>query len=236
MKTKPMRISRRLFGLIAISLFIAPVPAAFAGDDASAVLARLDAAAARFKSTTADFEFDSIQTDPIPDKDVQKGTVYYDRKGNAFQMGIHIDQINGRPVPKIIVVSGGVFKMYDKLQNQVTTSSKVSKWESYLILGFGASGKDLAQKWNIKSLGPETMDGVKTEKLELIAKDPEVLKLFPKVTIWVDPDRGVSLKQIFDEGQGQSRVCEYKNVRVNEALPADAFTFKTDPNPQYVTR
>ncbi|HET6206045.1 MAG TPA: hypothetical protein VFD98_04500, partial [Terracidiphilus sp.] len=149
MKTIPMRISRRLFGLIAISLFIAPVPAAFAGDDASAVLARLDAAAARFKSTTADFEFDSIQTDPIPDKDVQKGTVYYDRKGNAFQMGIHIDQINGRPVPKVIVVSGGVFKMYDKLQNQVTTSSKVSKWESYLILGFGASGKDLAQKWNI---------------------------------------------------------------------------------------
>jgi outer membrane lipoprotein-sorting protein len=231
-----MRISRRLFGLIAISLFLAPVPAAFAGDDASAVLAKLDVAAARFKSATADFEFDSIQTDPIPDKDVQKGTVYYDRKDKAFQMGIHIDQINGRPVPKVIVVSGGVFKMYDKLQNQVTTSNKASKWEGYLVLGFGASGKDLAQKWNIKALGPETLDGVKTEKLELIAKDPDVLKLFPKVTIWIDPERGVSLKQVFDQGQGQSRICEYKNIRVNESQPSDAFTFKTDPNVQYVTR
>jgi outer membrane lipoprotein-sorting protein len=229
-----MRIPRKLYGLIAMGLLL--LPAAFAADDATATLAKLDAAAARFKSTTADFEFDSIQTDPIPDKDVQKGTVYYDRKGNAFQMGIHINEINNRPVPKVIVVSGGLFKMYDKLQNQVTTSNKASKWEGYLILGFGASGKDLEQKWTIKDLGPETMDGVKTEKLELIAKDPEVLKLFPKVTIWIDPDRGVSLKQIFDEGQGQSRVCEYKNIRVNEALPSDAFTFKTDPNPQYVTR
>ena len=231
-----MRISSKFFGLIATGLLLIPVPAVFAADDASAVLAKLDAAAARFKSTTADFEFDSIQTDPIPDKDVQKGTVYYDRKSNAFQMGIHINEINGRPVPKIIVVSGGLFKMYDKLQNQVTTSNKASKWEGYLIMGFGASGKDLEQKWTIKDLGPETMDGVKTEKLELIAKDPEVLKLFPKVTIWIDPDRGVSLKQIFDEGQGQSRICEYKNIRVNEALPSDAFTFKTDPNTQYVTR
>jgi outer membrane lipoprotein-sorting protein len=231
-----MRISSKFFGLIATGLLLIPVPAVFAADDASAVLAKLDEAAARFKSTTADFEFDSILTDPIPDKDVQKGKVYYDRKGSAFQMGIHIEQINGRPVPKTIVVSGGVFKMYDKLQNQVTTSNKASKWEGYLILGFGASGKDLAQKWNIKDLGPETINGIVTEKLELNAKDPEVLKLFPKVTIWIDPDRGVSLKQVFDQGQGQSRICEYKNIRVNEAQPSDAFTFKTDPNAQYVTR
>ena len=55
---------------------------------------------------------------------------------------------------------------------------------------------------------------MKTEKLELMAKDPDVLKLFPKVTIWVDPARGVSLKQYFDEGQGQSRTCVYTNFKV----------------------
>jgi outer membrane lipoprotein-sorting protein len=204
--------------------------------DLDATLAKLDAAAARFKSTTANFEFDSIQTDPIPDKDVQTGTVYYERKGNGFEMGVHIEQVNNRPVPKIIVVSGGVFKMYEKLLDQVTTSNKVSKYEDYLILGFGASGKDLKEKCNIKDLGPETMGGVKTEKLELIAKDPQVLKLFPKVTIWVDTERGVSLKQVFDEGQGQSRVCTYSDFKLNQSLPGDAFTFKTDSKTQYVTR
>ena len=70
------------------------------------------------------------------------------------------------------------------------------------MLGFGASGKELEEKWDIKYDGPETMDGVKTEKLELVAKDPEVQKNLPKVTIWMDTDRGVSLKQVFRRGPG----------------------------------
>ncbi len=91
------------------------------------------------------------------------------------------------------------------------------------MLGFGASGKELAEKWEIKYLGSETLkDGetsVETEKLELVAKDPDVRKMFPKVTIWMDPERGVSLKQVFDEGQGQSRTCFYFNIKVNQPLP-----------------
>ena len=231
-----MRLFRKLGLALSITLLLVSFRMAFAADDLDAVLRKLDVAAAKFKSTSASFEFDSIQTDPIPDKDVQKGTVFYDRKGSAFQMGVHIAEVNRKPVPKVIVVSGGVFKMYEKLLDQVTTSSKVSKYESYLVLGFGASGKDLEQKWNMNYLGAETINGVKTEKLELVAKDPEVLKLFPKVTIWVDPDRGVSLKQVFDEGQGQSRICLYFNIKVNESLPSDAFSFKTDSKTQYVNR
>jgi hypothetical protein len=62
-----------------------------------------------FRSTSADFEFDSIETDPIYDKDVQKGTVYYERKGAAFQMAAHITEDNGKPAPKVYTYSGGVF-------------------------------------------------------------------------------------------------------------------------------
>jgi len=229
-----MLLGRRLVITAFIALLL-PVSFAFA-DDLEGVLRKLDAAAANFQSTTADFEFDSTQTDPVPDTDVQKGTVYYDRKGNAFQMGVHINEVNGKPVPKIITVSGGVFKLYEQLPNQVTTSSKVSKYENYLVLGFGASGKDLQQKWNITYLGSETLNGIKTDKLQLIAKDPQVLKLFPKVMIWIDPSRGVSLKQFFDEGQGQSRTCIYSNIKVNQPLPADAFTFKTDSKTQFINR
>jgi len=229
-----MLLGRKLV-ITAFLALLLPVPGAFA-DDLEGVLRKLDAAAANFQSTIADFEFDFTQTDPVPDTDVQKGIVYYDRKGNAFQMGVHINEVNGKPVPKIITVSGGVFKLYEQLPNQVTTSSKVSKYESYLVLGFGASGKDLQQKWNITYLGSETLNGIKTDKLQLIAKDPQVLKLFPKVVIWIDPSRGVSLKQFFDEGQGQSRTCIYSNIKVNQPLPADAFTFKTDSKTQFINR
>jgi outer membrane lipoprotein-sorting protein len=230
-----MRIATRFVFAASAALLLA-APAASRGQDLNSVLRKLDAAAARFKSTSADFEFDSVQTDPIPDKDVQSGAVYYERKGGNFQMGIHIQTDNGHPVPKIIVVSGGVFKMYEKLTDQVTTSNKVSKYEGYLVLGFGASGKDLEQKWNMKYLGSETLNGVKVDKLELVAKDPAVLKLFSKVTIWIDPERGVSLKQLFDEGDGQSRTCTYTNIKLNQALPSDAFTIKPDSKTQFITR
>jgi outer membrane lipoprotein-sorting protein len=231
-----MHLGRKLALAASIALLLLPVPAAFAAGDLESVLHKLDTAAANFHSTTADFEFDSVQTDPIPDKDIQKGTVYYERKGSAFQIGIHIREVNGKVVPKIITVSRGVFKLFERMVNQVTTSTKVSKYEGYLGLGFGASGKDLANKWDIKYEGSEKINNVETEKLELVAKDPSILKLFPKVTIWIDPERAVTLKQVFDEGPGQSRTCLYSNIKVNQPLPSDAFTFKTDSQTQYINR
>jgi outer membrane lipoprotein-sorting protein len=231
-----MHLGRKLVLTAAIALVLMPGRMALAAENLQSVLHRLDAAAADFHSTSAEFEFDSVQTEPVPDKDVQKGVVYYERKGNAFQMGVHIRNENGKPVPKVMVVSRGVFKLYEKLINQVTTSSKVSKYESYLMLGFGASGKELEERWNIRYLGSETLDGIKTEKLELVAKDPQVLKLFPKVTIWIDPERGVSLKQVFDEGPGQYRVCVYFGFKTNQPLPGSAFTFETDRQTTYVNR
>ena len=228
--------TRRKFLLAAsAALLILPLPAASAADDLQSVLHRLDVAAAKFHTTTADFEFDSIQTDPIPDKDVQKGTVYYERKGNAFQMAAHIHEVNGKPGFKVYTYSGGMLKLYEQKINQVTRI-KAGKFESYLMLGFGASGKDLADKWEITYLGSETLDGIMTEKLELIARDPTVRRNLPKVTIWVDADRGVSLKQIFDEGAGQYRVCVYFNFKVNQSLPSDAFKFKTNRDTQYIDR
>jgi outer membrane lipoprotein-sorting protein len=224
--------------LMAVLLLAARAASAAPIDEKAkdAVLRRLDAAAANFHSTSADFEFDSITTDPIPDKDVQKGTVYYERNGKAFQMAAHIETENGRPEPKIYGIFAGVVKLYEKLTNQVTTFSKLGQFESWFMLGFGASGKDLEAKWEITYLGPETLDGIKTEKLELVARDPAVKKNLPKVTVWMDTERGVSLKQVFDEGPGQKRVCVYFNIKVNQPLPKDAFTFKTDKQTVYMNR
>jgi outer membrane lipoprotein-sorting protein len=218
----------------ALACFALPGRAVWAADDLQSVLHQLDVAAANFRTTTAEFEFDSIQTDPIPDTDVQKGTVYYERRGTSFSMAAHIDEVNGRPAPKVYSYSGGHLQLFEPMIDQVTRINKASAYEGYLMLGFGASGKDLAGKWDIKYAGPETVGGVKTDKLELIAKDPTVRRNLPKVTIWIDPTRGVSLKQVFDEGQGQSRVCTYTNIKVNLPPPADAFTFKTDSKTQYV--
>ena len=48
-----------------LALILLPARAAFAAGDLKATLAKLDAAAANFHTTTADFEFDSILTEPV---------------------------------------------------------------------------------------------------------------------------------------------------------------------------
>lgn len=220
---------------IAIGLTLASVDR-LPAQDLKSVLSQLDVSAAKFQKASADLEYQNVITDPVPDTEIQKGAVYYQRKGNGFESGIHINQIDGKSVPKTIVFANGTLKLYDKLTDQLTTFKEAGQYESYLALGFGASGKDLEDKFNVKDLGPETISGVKTEKLELVAKDPKVLKYFPKITIWVDPSRAVSLKQVFDEGQGQSRTGIFTNIRINQALPSDAFTFKTDSKTQVIQR
>jgi len=222
----------------ALWLGILPCRAAEAAtqDDLKSVLDRLNAAALNFHSTSADFEFDSIQTDPIPDTDVQKGVVNYERKGGAVSMGVHMSEHNEKPSGKAYTFIGGTFKLFEPGVNQVTTFAKAGKWESYAILGFGASGKDLEAKWDIKYLGSETLNGVKTEKLELVAKDPDVRKNLSKVEIWLDPDRAVSLKQVLTFSSTSKYVAQYSNFKFNQALPGDAFTFKTNGQTVYRTQ
>jgi len=222
---KPMRLRSKTVLLTVFALGLLSTAPARAQDLAS-VLAKLDSAAKNFHTTTATFEFDTVQTDPIPDTDVQKGAVYYQRNGTTFQMAAHLRERNNHPAATAYIISGGVVRLSDTgKESDAQTYNQASKYESYLRLGFGASGADLRDKWDIKYLGKETIDGIATDKLELVAKDPNVLKLFVKVTIWLDTAHAVSLKQVFDEPDGTTRICNYTKIQVNQPLPNGAFNF-----------
>ncbi|HXR37929.1 MAG TPA: hypothetical protein VN776_02505 [Terracidiphilus sp.] len=225
-----MHFRIKLVFAAALALAFLPARPASAApqDDLKSVLDRLNVAAQNFHSTSADVEFDDITTDPIYDKDVFKGVVYYDRKGTAFRMGVHFSQHNRKPSTKAYTFVGGVLKVHESGTDQVTTYAQAGKFESYVLLGFGASGTDLAAKWEVKQTGWETIAGVKTAVLELVAKDPEIRKNLSKVTIWVDPDRAVSLKQVFTLSPTSSKICLYSNFKLNGSLPADAFNFQPE--------
>jgi len=229
-----MQLARKLALTLPLAFLLLPARPVFAADQLKRVLHQLDEAAKNFHTASADFEFKNIQTEPVPDTDVMTGTVYYQHKGHGFQMAAHIAQENNQPSPKVYTYSSGVFQLYDGRLDQVRKLKDNGSFGSYLMLGFGASGKELQDKWNITYLGEETLNGVKTDKLELIAKDPKVLRLFPSVIIWIDPTRAVNLKQVFDEGEGMTRVCTYSNIQVDRPIPAENFTFKTDRKTTYV--
>lgn len=222
---------------LAFAFFAARAALAAPQDDLKSVLDRLNVTSASFHSATAQVEYDSVQTAPIEDTDVQTGVFYFERKNGAASVGVHFDKHNGKPSGKAYTYVGGTFKLFEPGINQVTTHSGAGKYESYVVLGFGASGKDLEAKWDIKYLGSEMLsDGkstVKTAELELVAKDPAVRKTFSKVNIWLDTDRAVSIKQVFTLSATSTWVCKYSNFQINQSIPKDAFSFKTDHKTVY---
>jgi hypothetical protein len=225
-----MRSARKFsyFGIIAAAFVLSHHAPA---QDLKTVLQRLDVAARGFTNVTANFEFDTVQTNPVPDTDIMTGVIYYQRTGGHFQMAAHVHQRidDGQPHPAamIYIFSGGVLRQSDTGKaSDAHTIDRASKYESYLMLGFGASGKELQDKWDVSYLGTEKVDGITTDKLQLIPKDPEIRAGLPKVTLWMDTVHAVSLKQVFDEGDGNSRTSHYTDFKfAQSSLASNAFSF-----------
>jgi outer membrane lipoprotein-sorting protein len=231
--------------LLALPAFLLLLPAAqpaHAADQSAAagnlqqVLQQLDQSSKSFHSATADFEWKNIQTEPVPDTDIMTGKVYYQHQGSEVRVAAHITQRDGRPYGAVYTFTHGVFQLYDKQLNQVRKLQNASNLGGYIKLGFGSSGKELQNDFQVSYLGQETVDGVKTDKLQLIFKDPKLRNTIPKVTVWIDPVRDVSLKQVFDEGEGMSKTVTFSHMEVNRSISSGEFNFKTNKQTQFINQ
>ncbi len=203
-----------------------PPPAGSA--DLQKVISQLNAAAAKFSSAQADFTWDQFQA-VVQEHDVQTGTIYFDRKKGDTRVAAYLKQENGKDAPKTVLFDGGEANFYEPTIKQLTiirAGANRSQWESFLTLGFGGSGTDLEANWKVSLLGTENMDGVAVAKLDLVPVQQNVASMFNHVTIWVDPNRGISLKQIFYQPSGDLRTATYKNIRYNSPIAGDVFQLK----------
>jgi outer membrane lipoprotein-sorting protein len=64
------------------------------------------------------------------------------------------------------------------------------------------------------------------EKLDLVSKDPSVRNNFTHITIWVDPVRDVSLKQVGFTPSGDTDTTLYTNIKLNQPIDLKAFEIK----------
>jgi outer membrane lipoprotein-sorting protein len=239
---------QRLAPALGLATLLA-VPSASAQQQANVdtVLHQLDVASAGFKSTTADLRIDLFER-VVQDTSTECGVIYYQRQSSSLEMGLRSAAVNGNSCPqnpgsvnasRVIDYRNGTLQMYEPLANHLTVlnaGSNQAQYESLLTLGFGASGHDLAKAWTITSEGSEMVnDGAKnvsTAKLKLVAKDPAILKNITYVLIWVDPARGVSLKQQFFTPAGDYRTTYFTNIRYNQRVDTAAFAIKTNKQTQ----
>lgn len=223
--------------LITPFLVTSSVPFASAADNLQTVLAKMDASAATFKSAQADIEWDSVQTNPIPDTSSQSGTVVFERKNGEVQAALRLKMSDGKPYEKDMVYANGVGKMYEPSNKQLNVypvGSHRQVFDTMLTLGFGGSGTDLQKNWTVQFLGDEKVNGIPTVKLQLTPKDSEVLKAAPKVILWVDMSKGIGIKQQRFQADGTYAVVTYSNIRLNGKVPSNAFELNTAPGTQTI--
>ena len=197
------------------------------------VLKKMDAAAASFQATQADFVWDQYQK-VVDETDTQTGTVYYRRVGKEIEMMADIKQ----PDPKSVLYKDGKLQVYQPKIDQVMeypAGTNRGEIESYLVLGFGGSGEDLIKSFDVSYVGEETVSGIATAKLQLIPKSEKFRNNVSKILLWIDLSRGISVQQQFFQGQGDYRLAKYSGVQMKAKIGNDVFQLKTKKKTQFVS-
>jgi outer membrane lipoprotein-sorting protein len=205
-----------LFSAVALVATTASLHAQPKPGHLDAVLRQMDAASLKFQAAEANFRWDLYER-VVKQTTTQTGTIYFKKQGATTVMGARVVS----PSLKLIEFRNGIVRLFDPGIDHLTiidATKNKAQFESFLTVGFGGSGKDLAKAWTISDLGDEVIDGVQTAKLDLVAKDPAVRNNCTHMTIWVDPVRGVQLKQSFYMPSEDYRTAVYANIKYNEKV------------------
>lgn len=195
-------------------------------------LTSMDTEAASFRSAQASFVWEQYFK-VVNDKDLQSGTVYYRRSGKEIQMMADISD-----PPKQVLYSESKVQVYEPKLKRVTAyeaGKNREAIESFLVLGFGGSGRDMLKSFDVKYVDSENVGGVNASKLELLPKSNRVKNIFAKIWLWIDPARGISVQQQFFEPSGDYRLAKYSDIKLNQKIPDSAFKLKTSGDTQFVS-
>jgi outer membrane lipoprotein-sorting protein len=200
---------------------------------AEAVLTQMDTAASSFRTARADFVWEQYQK-VVDETDVQEGVVYFRKKDAQTEMAAHIS----KPDKKFVLFTENRVRLYQPRIEQVTeydVTKNRDEVESFLVLGFGGRGHDLLKSFDVTFAGNETVEGVPTAKLELKPRGERARGVFSRIVLWIDPKRGVSVRQQFLEPSGDYRTAHYRNIKLNDKVPDEAFKLKTTSKTKTVT-
>jgi outer membrane lipoprotein-sorting protein len=207
---------------LALFLSTLSLPAAAASSLAS-VLASMDAAAASFKSLTANLRHVNY-TAIINDTSEQGGEIRVLKTPKGLQMLI---EFSGQDPTLIAFADRKAEKYYPKILTvyEYDLGKHRALVDQFLMLGFGTSGRDLTRNFTVKFAGEETISGQKTTHLELVAKSRELAEKLKQAELWVDAG-GQAVRQKFVERSGNYTLASYTDMKVNGPLPPESVRLK----------
>lgn len=233
-----LRFLPSLILLSVLGFFLQPARAQSAPDpkaELSRVVSQMDKTAANFRSTQASFVWQQY-TKVVDDvTDTQKGTVYFRRSGNQIDMAA---DVRDPSPPKYVIFSGSKVQVYQTKIDQVTqydTGKDRGAYESFLVLGFGGSGQDMLKSFDATYLGNEKVSDVDAVKINLVPKSEKARNTFNHIWLWIDPARGVSVRQQLFEADGDYRLADYSDIKLNEKIPDSVFKLRTTSKTKFLS-
>ncbi len=105
-----------------------------------------------------------------------------------------------------------------------------------LMLGFGTSGKDVRNGYEVKEAVPEMIGSRRTTRIELIPKDKKAKDLAEKIELWIPEGEANPIQAKTTEPSGDYEMFEYSNVKLLKPPLKDAdFDFEADQRPNKST-
>ncbi len=208
---------------MAIKLLI-PVLCAFAAassiqaESVESVLSRMDQAAPLFHGMSANVEM-TTYTKIISDTTVDNGILRIQRQAGKGTRAI-LD-FSGEKDAREIAFLGNLIRIYYpnlKLYQDYDVGKNSDVLNQFLLLGFGSSGKELSENYEITAAGSENVAGQETTKLLLIPKSQKVKDRLGRIEMWIPNGAGYPIQQQFYEPSGNFRKVTYSQIKINPPM------------------
>jgi outer membrane lipoprotein-sorting protein len=198
-------------------------------ENIDAILARMDEAAASFRSMAAEVKMTTF-TKVISDETVETGKLEMQRQKDKNTRAVI--NFSGQSDARVIAFSGNTVRIYYpklKLYQDYDVGKSSDVLNQFLLLGFGSSGKELMASYDITSGGTESISGQETTKLLLVPKTPKVKEKLSKVEMWISHGATYPLQQQFFEPSGNYRIVSYSGIKLNPSSIKGNLEFKLPP-------
>jgi outer membrane lipoprotein-sorting protein len=211
--------------LLCLALLSAALPPTFLrAESLTDVLARMDQAAADFRSLTAKMK--RLQYTAVLSESTEMEGVVRLRRDKAGITGIVEFQ---KPDPRTVFIKGKTVQIFYPKANSVEeydTSKYVSNIDQFLLLGFGTTSAELRKSYDIKSGAVETVAGVRATRLELTARSADLKKLVTKIELWFPEGQANPIQEKVTEPSNNYELVNYADIIVNPSLPDSAYQLK----------
>lgn len=218
-------MNRFLFTLVVAAMSVSTPDAHAADNSLDGVFARLDKAAAGFKTLTADMKR-TQHTELVNANETDEGTIAVKRfKADDVRILINFT----KPEPKTVAIGGGKGQVYYPRANEVQLVDMKKHRDlvnEVLLLGFGATSAELKAAYTITLGGPDTVNDTAATRIELIPRNEEIRHTIKKCELWI-PDNGIPVQQKFHEAGGDYQIATYSRLVLNPPLADSAVRLDT---------